>query len=179
MNIYSVIVLADVATATATEESNFMGFVCPLFLTAANHTVFKDENDVVYMQFETDYRFTVPADAAGIVEYKTVALDTRSTKILTTLDKATLWKGDICFILSAANHDHEVEDNIVIELPTTKLIIGQAADSQSEFYTPFSGAVASRIFDRAKTAKLQAELEFIQEAEAQSRATAAVNILQG
>jgi len=162
MNIYSVKVLAAISTATAAEISNFMGFVSPLFITSQNHTVWHDNGEIL-MQFETDHRFTVPADATGIIEYSTVALDTRATKILTTLDKPTLYRGDICFVLSTNNHDNEIEDNIQINLVSGEvLIIGQGAASQTEFYDPFTSpaAIATRIFDRVKTAKLQAELEF-------------------
>lgn len=177
MNIYSVVLTGDLAAQSAADQSNFIGFISSLFATAVNHTIFYD-GAVLKMQFETEYKPTVPASVVGVVTYHTVAIDTRSNKVLTTIDKPTLWKGDVAFIVSALNHDQELEDNVQITLPSgLTLYIGQAADSQTDFYTPFTGAVVTRIFDRAKLETIQAELQFTTAAEANAMVQNAVSVL--
>lgn len=159
MNVYSIVVQGDMNAQTAPAKSAFLQFVSTLFITAVNHTISHTSAGLIQMQFETDFEVVVPADIATVVFYKKVIKDTRSREVLTTLDKPTLWKGDICVVHSLATHDNELEEFITINLPSSNfLYIGQAADSQTDFYIPFVGSVGFRIFDRAKTARLRNEI---------------------
>jgi len=159
MNVYHITVQGDMSAQAAPARSAFLQFVSGLFITAINHTITSNSAGLIGMQFETDYEFTVPADIAAVVFYKKVVKDTRSREVLTTLDKPTLWKGDICVVHSLATHDNELEEFITVNLPSSNfLYIGQAADSQTDFYIPFVGSVGFRIFDRAKTARLRNEI---------------------
>jgi len=157
-NQISIGLIGNLNAETTAERQEFIQLFGQLWLTSVFHFIARDgEDGSMLFHFVNPYDWDLPADIVGVVYYQRVLNNRQANDKLTTIENATVTKGDFVCALSTAvldpdlNFIQTIDISQITTVAGTKIWLGVANATLTDAYEPFSTALNSSFFDRAQS----------------------------
>jgi len=161
-NFFTILLLGNLNTATTAQQEAFIQLFGQLWLTSTLHLVQKvSATGIRLFTFHNPWDWDLPTDVAGVVEYNRVLNNTMANNKITTIENATVTKGDFVCALSTAvldkdmNFQQTIDISEITTVADTKIWLGVSNSTLTDAYDPFSNAIARVFFNRDNAQQLR------------------------
>lgn len=157
-NQFTILLLGNLNAETSAERLAFIQLFGQLWLTSVFHMTERvTEAGAIAFHFVNPYDWDLPTNITGVVHYSRVLNNRQANNKLTTIENATVTKGDFVAALSTAsldadlNYIQSIDISDITTVADTKIWIGVSNATLTDAYTPFSTALNAAYFDRAQS----------------------------